>query len=58
MGYFGINDKDCFVRTSIDYALTDELHLLFGVDIFAGEQGLLGQYKDNDEVWIKVKYSF
>lgn len=58
MGYFGFNDKDCFVRTSMDYALTDELHLLFGVDIFAGEDGLLGQYKDNDEVWIKAKYSF
>ncbi len=58
MGYFGINDKDCFLRTSMDYALTDELHLLFGVDIFAGNEGLLGQYNNNDEIWIKAKYSF
>jgi hypothetical protein len=58
MGYFGINEKDCFVRSSVDYVLTDELHLLFGVDIFEGNDGLFGQYKDNDELWIKAKYGF
>lgn len=58
MGYYGINDKDSFVRISMDYALTDELHLLGGVDTFFGDEGMFGQYDDNDEVWIKAKYSF
>ena len=57
-GYYGINDKDCFIRSSMDYALTDELHLLCGVDFFSGDKGMMGQYNDNDEVWIKAKYSF
>lgn len=58
MGYLGINDQDCFVRTSLDYALTDEFHLLCGVDLFFGDEGMMGQFRDNDEVWIKGKYSF
>lgn len=58
MGYYGINDGDYFNRTSVDYALTDELHLLGGVDLFFGDEGMMGQYNDNDEVWIKAKYSF
>jgi hypothetical protein len=58
MGYLGINDKDCFIRSSMDYALTDELHLLAGFDIFIGDKGMFGQFKDNNEVWVKAKYSF
>ena len=58
MGYFGINQKDCFVRTSMDYVLTDELHLLSGLDLFFGDEGMMGQYDNNDEVWIKAEYSF
>ena len=58
MSYFGINEKDYFVRTNIDYALTDELHLLLGCDLFFGDEGMMGQYDDNDEVWMKAKYSF
>jgi len=42
----------------VDYALTDEIHLLSGVDLFSGDEGVIGQYDDNDEVWIKAKYSF
>lgn len=58
MGYFGLNNKDGFVRTNMDYALTDELHVLLGIDSFFGDEGMMGQYNNNDEVWIKVKYSF
>lgn len=58
MGYFGINDKDAFVRTNMDYTLTDELHLLLGIDAFLGDDGMMGRYDDNDELWIKAKYSF
>ena len=58
MGYFGINNKDGFVRTNMDYALTDELHVLLGIDSFFGNEGMMGQYNNNDEIWIKAKYSF
>ncbi|MCK4359574.1 MAG: hypothetical protein KAW92_12715 [Candidatus Cloacimonetes bacterium] len=58
MIYYGINDEEYFIRTGVDYALTDELHLLTGIDLFCGDEGMLGQYNDNDEFWIKAKYSF
>jgi hypothetical protein len=58
MGQFGINDGSFFTRTSVDYALTDEIHLLGGVDLFFGNEGVIGQYDDNDEAWMKAKYSF
>ncbi len=58
MGYFGINEHECFLRSSMDYALTDELRLLLGLDLFFGDEGMMGQYDDNDEVWFKAKYSF
>lgn len=57
-GYIGINDSDLFNRSSMDYALTDGLHLEAGIDFFAGDEGAFGQYKDNTEVWFKAKYSF
>ena len=58
MLYYGINDEDYFIRTSVDYALTDEMHILTGIDLFCGNEGMYGQYNDNDELWLKAKYSF
>jgi len=58
MLFYGITDRDIFDRTKIDYALTDELHLLTGVDVFAGSRnGGFGRYRDNTEVWVKANYS-
>jgi hypothetical protein len=57
-GYIGINDKECFIRMNTDYALTDEVHLLFGFDLFSGDEGMMGQFDDNDEIWMKAKYSY
>lgn len=58
MGYYGINEEDGFIRTNMDYSLTDEIHLLIGIDFFFGDEGRMGQYDDNDEIWIDAKYSF
>lgn len=58
MLYLGLNDLDLFDQLSIDYALTDELHFMVGADIFAGEEGFFGQYRENTSAWIKAKYSF
>jgi hypothetical protein len=56
--YVGLNNGDVFDRSSIDYAFTDAFHLSTGIDLFIGDEGLFGQYKDNNEVWLKAKYSF
>ena len=57
-GYFGLKEGDFFNRTSVDYALSDNIHVISGIDWFSGESGLFGQYRDNSQVWIKAKYSF
>lgn len=56
--YMGLGESNLFNRSSIDYALTDEFHLLTGVDIFRGKGGMFGQFEDNSEVWLKAKYIF
>jgi len=57
-GYMDLSSKGYFNRTSIDYNISDPIHLCAGVDLFGGDGGSFGIYKDNSEVWIKVKYSF
>ena len=57
-GYVDITNGGYFNRTSIDYSLSDHIHLLTGVDLFGGDGGMFGIYKDNSEIWMKVKYSF
>lgn len=56
--YIGLNEGDFFNRTSIDYALTDNIHVIAGADWFHGDAGLFGQYNDNSEIFIKAKYNF
>ena len=56
--YVGMNHGDFFDRCTVNYALTDELHLSAGIDWFSGNQGMFGQYNENSEFWIKAKYSF
>jgi len=56
--YTSLGKSNMFNRSSVDYALTDEMHLLAGYDIFNGNSGMFGQFKDNSEVWVKAKYSF
>ena len=57
-GYMDLTTLGFFNRTSIDYSLSDQIHLCTGVDLFGGDGGMFGLYKDNSEIWIKVKYSF
>ena len=56
--YIGLNEPDALLRPKIVYDLTDGLELLFGSNIFLGNEGLFGQYNDNNMVYAKVTYSF
>ncbi|PLX15603.1 MAG: hypothetical protein C0599_16565 [Salinivirgaceae bacterium] len=56
--YIGLNDGDFYNRSSIDYSISDNIHVMTGYDWFYGDKGLFGQYKDNTQVWVKAKYSF
>ena len=56
--YYDITNAGFFNRTSADYSLSDQIHLLLGYDWFHGNKGMFGYYKDNSELWVKAKYSF
>ncbi|MEA3505651.1 MAG: DUF1302 family protein [Bacteroidota bacterium] len=56
--YLDITNNGFFNRTSADYSLTDEIHVMLGYDWFNGDKGMFGMYKDNSEIWFKAKYSF
>ena len=56
--YIGLNNSDALIRPKITYDFVDGFELLFGANIFVGDKGNFGQYKDNDMIYTKVKYSF
>jgi hypothetical protein len=56
--YVGLNNGDMFDRSSVEYAFTDEFRMSAGIDMFVGDEGMFGQFKENNEVWLKAKYSF
>ncbi len=58
MLYYDLNDNEIYTRPKADYALTDAWHLMTGADIFCGDDGDFGAYRNNSQVWVKVKYSF
>ena len=47
-----------FNRLSADWTFTDQIHALLGYDYFYADGGMVLIYKDNSEVWVKLKYSF
>jgi hypothetical protein len=57
-GYVDLSNKGLFMRSSADYSLTDQIHLLAGYDWFHGDEGMFALYNKNSEFWIKAKYSF
>ncbi|MDD4157535.1 MAG: hypothetical protein PHY08_13300 [Candidatus Cloacimonetes bacterium] len=58
MAYYNLNDKDLYEKISVDYSFTDNLHFSCGADLFIGDKGNYGQYKDMSQVWLKSKYTF
>ncbi len=56
--YTDLNHGGFFNRFSADYSLSDQIHLLAGYDHFEGDKGMFGMFKNNSEVWLKIKFSF
>lgn len=58
MLYYDLSNNSLFSRTNGDYALTDQIHLIAGYDLFHGDKGIFGHYKHNSEFYLKAKYNF
>ena len=58
MLYYDLNENEIYTRPKVDHAVTDAFHLMMGADIFCGDDGEFGAYRNNSQVWVKVKYSF
>ncbi len=58
MLYWSIDDGEFYNQIKAKYEMMDGLHFLVGADIFYGDNGSFGMYKDNSQIWIKAKYSF
>lgn len=56
--YVDLINEAVFDRTSADYSLTDQIHLMAGYDWFHGDNGMFSYYKNNSEVWVKARFSF
>jgi hypothetical protein len=54
-----LDEEDYYLKLSGEYALSDELHLTCGLLFFDGDaDGTFGQYRDQDGLLVKLKYSF
>ncbi|MEA1987481.1 MAG: DUF1302 family protein [Candidatus Marinimicrobia bacterium] len=56
--YIGFNSNDALIRPKISYDLSDGFEVIFGANIFVGDEGKFGNYDDNDMLYAKIKYSF
>lgn len=58
-GSYGIEYEQFLIKPSVSYDITDNLKATLAALVFGGEKdSLLGQYSDNDEIYLKVKYSY
>ncbi|MEH0020169.1 MAG: DUF1302 family protein [Desulfobacter sp.] len=57
--YWDPDVGDSLTRLSSEYQIMDDLSIFLGSDIFQGDRdGSFGRYKDNTQVWTKIKYHF
>lgn len=58
MLYYRFNDHEFFDRLKVEYAVTDDLQLALGADLFQGAKGPFGRYTDNSQIWLRARYGF
>ncbi len=59
-GFFSPTDEDGYGRFSVEYKYTDEVTLAAGANVFDGNYEVteFGQFRLNDNVWLKMTYGF
>lgn len=59
-GLYDIEFEDMLLKPSITYHFTDRLQGTLGAIFIQAKfnDSLLGQYRDNDEIYVKMRYSF
>ncbi len=56
---YGIEYSQFLIKPTISYDITDNLKATLAALVFGGEKdSLLGQYSENDEIYLKIKYSY
>ncbi len=56
--YYDFNFDDALIRPRVLYDYSDAINLQLGANIFTGNEGLFGQYNQNDMIYAKVYYNF
>jgi hypothetical protein len=58
--FYSPSDQDAYVRPSVHYKITDRWSADVGANIFIGEKDhiFFGQFKDNTNVYLGVRWSF
>jgi hypothetical protein len=59
-GAYDVEYQDIMLKPSIKYNFTNDLQGIIGILIIDSrhDDSMLGQYRNNDEVFVKLKYSF
>ncbi len=58
MVYWQLDQGEIFDRFKISYDFNDNIALFAGIDVFSGDDGPFGQYEENTQMWVKIKYSY
>ena len=57
--YWNTTDRDYYLNPHITYKHTDNLSLILGLYVLGGDRDtLFGNFRDNNEVYLSIKYSF
>jgi hypothetical protein len=58
MMYYDVNNGEFYNRSKVEYELADGFFASAVLDIFSGNDGKFGVYKDNSQAWFRLKYNF
>jgi hypothetical protein len=59
-GFYSPTDDDGYLRPAVDYRLDDNWNMSAGMNLFFGkdEHSFFGQFKDNNNLYGRIRYSF
>jgi hypothetical protein len=59
-GYWGITDEDYYLRPVVSYRLGDGVTATAGGNVLGGDAptSMFGQFRDNSNVYLRLRYSF